>query len=153
MPELGTNGPKAATESAEDSPQVIVHNRTQAEGALAGSQEAGREIWLRSAPDAAAYAGVGYLKALGDLVGHEIVVDCGQDAGLVMAALRTGCRRLAFSGPAALSERLADMAAQVGAWYRHEPQVPNVLHLSPKDDARSQCRAWLLGIGQAADRP
>jgi hypothetical protein len=125
-------------------PQVVVHDRAQAEAALAAAAEVGREIWLRSAPDAAGYAGVGYLKALGDAVGHEMVVDCGDDAGLAMAALRTGCRRLAFSGPAAVSQRLAEMAAEVGAWYRHEPQAPDVLCLSPDDDARSRCRAWLL---------
>ena len=87
---------------------------------------------------------MGYPQALGDELGHEIVIDCGDNAGLVMAALRTGCRRLAFSGPAGLSERLADMAAQVGAWYRYEAQPPVVLRLLPEDDARSRCRAWLL---------
>jgi hypothetical protein len=127
-----------------DEPQVVVHHRAQAEAALAAAQELGREIWLRSAPDAAAYAGVGYLKALGDALGHEIVIDCGDDAGLVMAALRTGCRRLAFSGAAALSQRLAEMAAQAGAVYRHETEAPRALRLSPDDDARSRCRAWLL---------
>ena len=132
-------------------PQVVVHDRAQAEAALAAAEELGCAIWLRSAPDAAAYAGVGYLKALGDLVGHEIVVDCGDDAGLVMAALRTGCRRLAFSGPAAVSQRLAEMAAEVGAWYRHEVAAPPVLCLSPDDDARSRCSTWLLEM-QAHDR-
>ena len=132
-------------------PQVVVHDRAQAEAALAAAAELGCAIWLRSAPDAAAYAGVGYLKALGDLVGHEIVVDCGDDAGLVMAALRTGCRRLAFSGPAAVSQRLAEMAAQVGAWYRHEVSAPPVLCLSPDDDARSRCSTWLLEM-QAHNR-
>ena len=130
----------------KEPPQVVVHDRAQAEAALAAAAELGCEIWLRSAPDAAGYAGVGYLKALGELVGHEIVVDCGDDAGLVMAALRTGCRRLAFSGPAAVSQRLAEMAAKVGAWYRHEAEAAPtpMLRLSPDDDARSRCRAWLL---------
>ena len=132
-------------------PQVVVHDRAQAEAALAAAEEVGCAIWLRSAPDAAAYAGVGYLKALGDALGHEIVVDCGEDAGLAMAALRTGCRRLAFSGPRAVSQRLAEMATEVGAWYRHETQAPGALWLSPDDDARSRCRAWLLEM-QAQNR-
>jgi len=131
--------------------QVVVHDRVQAEAALEAAEELRCAIWLRSAPDAAAYAGVGYLKALSELVDHEVVIDCGDDAGLVMAALRTGCRRLAFSGPAAVSQRLAEMAAEVGAWYRHEAEVPPVLCLSPDDDARSRCRAWLLEM-QAQDR-
>jgi hypothetical protein len=133
-------------------PQVVVHHRAQAEAALAAAEEVGCTILLRSAPDAAAYAGVGYLKALGDALGHEIVVDCGDDAGLAMAALRTGCRRLAFSGPAAVSQRLAAMAAEAGACYRYEKRAPRVLCLSPDDDARSRCRAWLLEDGRAQDR-
>jgi hypothetical protein len=128
----------------DEPPEIVVHDRAQAEAALAAAAEIGLPIALRSAPDAAAYAGVGYLKALGDLVGHEIVVDCGEDAGLVMAALRTGCRRVAFAGPAAVSQRLAEMAAELGAWYRHEVRAPRVLCLSPDDDAGSRCRAWLL---------
>ena len=76
----------------------MVHHLEQARAALAAAAELGCAIELRSAPGAAGYAGVGYLKALGDEVGHELLVDCGDDAGLVMAALRTGCRRIAFSG-------------------------------------------------------
>jgi hypothetical protein len=114
---------------------VVVHDRAQAEAALAAAAEVGCAIWLRSAPGAAGYAGVGYLKALGDVLGHEIVVDCGDDAGLAMAALRTGCRRLAFSGPA---------AGDGGRGRRLIPsrdQAPDVLWLSPGDHARSRCRA------------
>ena len=106
--------------------------------------ELGVAIELRSAPDAAAYAGVGYLKALGDLAGQELRIDCGEDAGLVMAALRTGCRRLAFSGRADLALRLADMAAQLGAEFRHEHTPPACLDLAPDADAGPACRAWLL---------
>ena len=131
--------------------QVVVHDRVQAEAALEAAEELRCAIWLRSAPDAAAYAGVGYLKALSELVGHEVVVDCGEDAGIAMAALRTDCRRLAFSGPATVSQRLAEMAAELGAWYRHEAEGPPVLCLSPDDDVRSRCRAWLLEM-QAQDR-
>jgi len=138
-------GLAAKNEPSMSELQVVVHDRAQAEAVLAAAAEVGQAIRLRSAPDAAAYAGVGYLKALGDALGHPIVIDCGDDAGLVMAALRTGCRGLAFSGPAALSERLADMAAQAGAWYRYEAQAPVMLRLSPQDDARSRCRAWLQG--------
>ena len=74
----------------------MVHHLEQARAALAAAAEAGCAIELRSAPGAAGYAGVGYLKALGEQAGQELVIDCGEDAGLAMAALRTGCRRLAF---------------------------------------------------------
>ena len=125
-------------------PQVVVHDLAQARAALAAAAACGVRIELRSAPDAAAYAGVGYLQALGELAGQELVVDCGDDPGLVMAALRTGCRKLAFAGSGELFQRLADMAAQAGAELVQGTRSP-VLVLSPDDDARARCLAWLSG--------
>jgi hypothetical protein len=123
--------------------QVVVHDLEQARAALAAAAELGCAIGLRSAPGAAGYAGVGYLKALGELVGHELLIDCDDDAGLVMAALRTGCRRLSFSGGADAARRLRDMAEQAGAILVHETAAPEVLDLAREDDAAGACRAWL----------
>jgi hypothetical protein len=121
----------------------VVHHLEQARAALAAAAELGCAIELRSAPGAAGYAGVGYLKALGDEVGHEPLIDCGDDAGLVMAALRTGCRRIAFSGSDELGQRLGDMAAQLGAVLVVEAQAPEVLMLQPEDDTAAILRARL----------
>ena len=123
--------------------QIVVHHIAQGQAALAAAAELGVEVQLRGAPDAAGYAGVGYLKALGEALGHELVIDCGDDAGLVMAALRIGCRKLAFAGGAELSQRLGDMAAELGAEFRYEVVPPDVLGLGPDDDARARCLAWL----------
>ena len=121
-----------------------MHDLGQARAALAAAAELGLGIQLRSAPDAAAYAGVGYLHALGELAGQELLIDCGDDPGLVMAALRTGCRKLAFSGAADTARRLGDMAQQTGAILIHERKPPAALELAPEDDAARACRAWLL---------
>jgi fructose-bisphosphate aldolase, class I len=124
-------------------PQVVVHDLAQARAALAAAAELGLPVELRSAPDAAAYAGVGYLHALGEAAGQALLVDCGEDAGLVMAALRSGCRKLAFSGSGELFQRLADMAAQASAELTDESAAPALLALMPDDDARARCLAWL----------
>ena len=129
--------------------EIAVHDLDQARAALEAAAEAGVPVRLRSAPDAAFYAGVGYLKALGDEVGHELVIDCGDDAGLVMAALREGCRRVAFSGSEGIAQKLADMAGQLGAELRHETTPPGALVLSPDADARAAVLAWL----RAGDGP
>jgi hypothetical protein len=123
--------------------QVIVHDLRQARDALGTAADLGVPIRLRSAPGAAAYVGVGYLHALGQAVEHEILVDCGDDAGLVMAALRTGCVELVFSGSAETFARLADMADQLGATIRHETERVSALRLQPDDDARTRCLTWL----------
>jgi acyl-CoA reductase-like NAD-dependent aldehyde dehydrogenase len=119
----------------------VVHHLDQARAALAAAAELGCALVLRSAPGAAGYAGVGYLKALGDEVRHELLIDCGADAGLVMAALRTGCRRIAFSGSAEVGRRLADMAGQLGAALVVEAHAPDVIMLQPEDDAAAILRA------------
>ena len=61
-----------------------------------------------------------------------------------MAALRAGCRKLAFSGAAALAERLADMAAQVGCAWSYERAPPPALDLAAAADPGRTSRAWLL---------
>lgn len=94
------------------------------------------DVQLRSAPGASAFAGVGYLHALGEEAGHEVLIDCHDDAGLVMAALRAGCRLLVFNGPDETYQRLADMAAYHGATLDHETKdISTCLALSPNDDA------------------
>jgi hypothetical protein len=121
----------------------VVHHLGQARAALAAAAELGCAIELRSAPGAAGYAGVGYLKALGDEVGHELLIDCGDDAGLVLAALRTGCRRIVFSGGAELARRLGDMAAQLRAVLVVEAQAPEAVMLQLEDDPAAILRARL----------
>lgn len=121
----------------------MIHDLEQGRAALATAKELGRSIQLRSAPGAAAYAGVGYLKALSDALGHELMIDCGDDAGFTMAALRTGCRRLTFSGAAALAERLSEMAEQLDAVVVHEATVPAMLELLPGDDVATRLRERL----------
>ena len=124
----------------------MVHHLEQARAALAAAAEVGCAIQLRSAPGAAAYAGVGYLQALGEQAGQELLIDCGDDAGLVMAALRTGCRRLVFSGSDEIGRRLADMAEQLGAELLAEAHAPDILILQPEDDAAAALRRRLGAV-------
>ncbi|HET6519002.1 MAG TPA: hypothetical protein VFG47_04180 [Geminicoccaceae bacterium] len=124
---------------------VIVHDLAQAAAALTAAAELGVAVRLRSAPGAAGYAGVGFLHALGRAVGHEPIVDCGDDPGLALGALRTGCRDVAFSGAAEPARRLADIAAQLGARLRHETgPPPRALAVAPGADAGRALRAWLV---------
>jgi hypothetical protein len=126
-------------------PEIVIHHLEQARAVLQIAGAAGRQVQLRSAPDAAAYAGVGYLQALGEALDHELLIDCHDDPGLVMAALRNGCRKLAFSGSADHYRRLAEMAVQVDAEIRHEPApfAARRLILSPDDNGDDRVGDWL----------
>ncbi|MGH1480648.1 MAG: hypothetical protein ACRBM6_18275 [Geminicoccales bacterium] len=110
---------------------------------MSAAKALNRSIQLRSAPDASAYAGVGFFYALGVELDHEILVDCHDDPGIAMAALRAGCQKLTFSGDQETHRRLSDMAMQQGASIRHEtiPSSP-CLVLSPDDDGEEQARHW-----------
>ncbi|MEZ5933424.1 MAG: hypothetical protein R3F54_16020 [Alphaproteobacteria bacterium] len=127
-------------------PEVIVHHLAQAEAVLLAAGEAGVDVQLRSAPGAAGYAGVGYLKALGETVGHELLIDCGDDAGVVMAALRAGCNKLMFTGKADERQRLGEMAErQDAALQGPSDPAPPSLALLPDEDG-SSVRPWLEAL-------
>ena len=127
-------------------PEIVIHNLEQARAVLNVAGELERSVRLRSAPYAAAYAGVGYLHALGEALSHELIIDCHDDAGLVMAALRTGCRNIIFSGSEDTHKRLADMARRQRARVRLETSPP-ALHLSlSADDDVDRVREWLQGL-------
>jgi hypothetical protein len=135
------------TARARPATAIVVHDLEQARGALDVAAEAGCAIELRSAPGAAAYAGVGYLRALGAAAGQELLIDCGDDPGIALAALRAGCRRLAFSGAAEVARRLVEIAEQLGAVLMLETTAPEVLALAPEDDAAAALRAQLQREG------
>lgn len=115
---------------------VVVHDLQQARAALALEATHG-PVTLVSAPGAARYAGVGLLRAMERQLGRAIVIDCGEDAGLVMAGLRVGLRRLLFSGPAETLAKLDDMARQVGSELRASLDLPELRLTADESPARA----------------
>ena len=97
---------------------IRVADLAQATQALEQARAEGVEARLVSAAEVTAFAGVGYWHALEVALGHPIVIDCGDDPGLAMAALRAGCRDLLFTGPEAVALKLEGMAAAQDARLR-----------------------------------
>jgi hypothetical protein len=96
---------------------VIVRSLEEARRAL----QAG-ETRLESFPGAAASAGPGWFQtivvALEAEFGagrFEAVLDCGEEPGAALAALRRGVRRIRLGGDPEARRRVADIAAQLGA--------------------------------------
>ena len=105
-----------------DPPAIIIHSLPHAVVALSAAAAASRSVLLVSPPDAGIYAGPGWfrdvLRAANEAVPEArfgAFLDCGDDAGAVMGAIRAGVRGIVFTGPAAVAARLADIAAQSGA--------------------------------------
>ena len=115
---------------------IYVHDLGQARAALAAAQALGRDAVLVTGPDLAAFAGVGFWHAVATALGPPVVVDCADDAGLAMAALRQGCRDLLFTGPEAIAVKLDSMAAQLGGRLRRRLDGDVVALLAEDDPTR-----------------
>jgi fructose-bisphosphate aldolase class II len=100
-------------------PVVIVHSLTHAIAALSAAARAGRPVVLSSAPDAGAYAGPGWFAALVAAAcetvpdaGCSALLDCGDNVGAALAAIRAGVEGVVFTGRQDVARRLADIARQ-----------------------------------------
>ncbi|HEX5320644.1 MAG TPA: hypothetical protein VFW46_15880, partial [Stellaceae bacterium] len=101
--------------------------------------DANRPILLLSAPDAGVFAGPGWWSALVEAVREAVprarftaVLDCGDDAGAAMAAIRAGAEALVFTGRADAGERLAEIAGATGVralQQRPAPEIDLATHL------------------------
>jgi hypothetical protein len=79
-------------------------------------------VTLASAPSAGGYAGPGWFRELIEAAREAVpearfsaLLDCGDEAGTVLAALRAGVEGVIFTGRADVAARLADIARQRGA--------------------------------------
>jgi hypothetical protein len=103
-------------------PVIIVHSLGHAVAALRAAAAAPRRITLASAPSAGGYAGAGWFAALVDAAREAVpealfsaFLDCGDEAGPTLAALRSDIKGVIFTGRADVARRLADIARQHGA--------------------------------------
>lgn len=103
---------------------VLVHDRREAVAAIAQARARGEAIEL-CIP--AGLAGPAFVRALEEVLQQPLTVLCDDEPGLVMAGLRAGLRRLVFSGPGIVRQRLAGMAAERGAAVLASPPGPLVV--------------------------
>jgi hypothetical protein len=131
---------------------ILFNSLDHARAAVAAAAELDVPMTLQSAPGAAAYAGVGFLKAVvdqatadGDFGDGDIeaAIDCGEDAGTALAALRAGWTRVVFSGPAEVLGKLADIAAQQGARVAAPDAKAAALDLLDVTDPLAACGDFL----------
>lgn len=127
---------------------IIVHDLAQARAALAAAAELGVAATLASPPGAAAYLGAAWFRGMIVLAREshpeaevEVVMDCGDKAGHVLAALGEGFTRVRFTGKAKVAAKLASIAEQRGAALLRG-RLP-ALDLRGAGDPAAACRDWL----------
>jgi hypothetical protein len=88
-------------------------------GALRAAARANLPILLLSAPEAGVYAGPGWFRALVEAAREAVpdahcsaILDCGDQAGAALAAIRARVERVIFTGRADVARRLSDIARQ-----------------------------------------
>jgi len=103
-------------------PVIVVHSLGHAVAALKAAAAAGRRVTLLSAPGAGGYAGAGWFRGLVEAAREAVpaarfsaLLDCGDEAGTALAALRARAEGVVFTGRADVARRLADIARQRGA--------------------------------------
>jgi hypothetical protein len=129
--------------------RIIVYSQAQARAAVEAAAERQVPVILASAPGMAGFMGPLWFKALADeACGFHpqatvtAVLDCADEAGTVLAALRCGFRLVRFSGPEEMRARLDDIARQLGAAVEGAVAA-DILDLLDCNDPLPACRAFL----------
>jgi acyl-CoA reductase-like NAD-dependent aldehyde dehydrogenase len=98
---------------------IVVHSLAQAIGALMAAARTGRSVVLASASGAGSYGGPGWFGALIAAAREAVpearffaLLDCGDDVGAALAAIRSEIEGVVFTGRADVARRLADIARQ-----------------------------------------
>lgn len=127
---------------------IIIHNLEHAEAALEAAQELDIQVTLISTAGAAATLGATVFR---DIVAraaetfpnarYTAVLDCGDEPGLALGALRHGIKVVRISNGPELEEKLADIATQRGATVYTDSGDEFDLH--GMSNSVAACRAWL----------
>ncbi len=129
---------------------IIVHSLAEARAAVAAAADLGVPVTLASAPEAAGYLGALWFRELVKLASEErpevrvdAILDCGDQPGHVMAALRQGLKRVRFTGAKTTAATLGSLASRydaeivTGALRAHD--------MLDQAEPETACRRWLSG--------
>jgi hypothetical protein len=130
---------------------IIIHSLDHARSAIDAAIQCGLPVTIASAPFAAAYVGASWFrkvveKAVAEQAGLApgqvtAVLDCGDEPGLALGALRQGTRIIRYSGSAASRGKITAIATELGAEVWHGKM--DSLDLGEINNAMDSCRKWL----------
>jgi hypothetical protein len=131
---------------------VIIHNIDHARAAAAAAAELSVPVTLRSAPGAAGYLGPQVFRSMIEQAVAEYpdakvqsILDCGNDPGLALAALRHGVTCVAIAADRDVLDRIADIAGQSDATLDNSNGP--ALDLAEANDAAGAVHRWLTANG------
>ena len=142
-------------------PAVVVYGLGDAVAALSAAAALDRPIRLITPLSFSASLGPRVARAMIDAARAAVpqarrtwIIDCGDDAGLAMAALRAGARLIRVNLRADVRVRVADIARQQSARLADDGDDQPALDLAMVGDARAACLSWLRDAAKpAGDAP
>ena len=138
--------------AGQPSPAIIVHSLAQALVAAEAAAALGKPLTLRSAAGAGGTVGVGWFASLGAVLSERhpdleltLVLDCADEAGTALGALRRGLKAVRIAGPPEVRAKLAALAETYGARLDDDerPCLDLVGGLVEQADLAARCRDWL----------
>lgn len=130
---------------------IIIHSLDHARSAVTAAMQCGVPVTIASAPFAAAYAGALWFRKVVEKAvaeqdglppGHiTTVLDCGDEPGLALSALRQGMKVICYNGTAASRGKITAIAAELGAELWHGKM--DSLDLNGVNNVEESCRQWL----------
>jgi hypothetical protein len=123
---------------------VVVHDIHQARRAVSRAQNLGVDLTLLSAPSAAATLGPAVFREMIAMVRADLdensitfdsILDCGEDPGPALQALRSGCIYICSTAPETVFIKLTNIAEQCGGAVVKGPLAGLDLSDDVSDDA------------------
>ena len=135
--------------------EIICHSRQHFAAAFTAIRESSLQFApiVRTAPDAAAYAGALYLRSAAELAQQspeeidQVVLACGDNPSLVLGALRVGWLKFAFSGIPTVQAKLSQIIVKSGGDVVQINQGP-VIDLNITSHPINCCQTWLKQLYQ-----
>ena len=127
---LPASGARESLATAPREPVIVVHSLAQAGAALRAAVRACRPVVLASPPGAGSYVGPGWFREVVALAREAVpearfsaLLDCSDEVGAALAALRAKVEGVVFTGRSDVACRLADIARQHGVRFVTEQPV------------------------------
>jgi delta 1-pyrroline-5-carboxylate dehydrogenase len=143
-----------AISSPFTAPAIVIHSLDQAVAALRAAVRSGRTVLLASPPESGGYVGPGWFRALVTAAREAVpeaqfavLLDCGDNVGAALAAIRAEVEGVIFTGRADVARRLADIAGQHGVRFETQRSaaaldLENDFFASPQEIER-RCAEFL----------
>lgn len=139
----------ATRQPAAPPASVVIHDLDQARRTLAAARRTGRPVHLVSAPGAAGYLGPALFKQIVDraraaepAARATACLDCADEPGTALDALRLGVEAVSLSAAPEVLARIKSVATQAGARLTKRPT--RALDMADAGADR-QLDAWLTG--------